>query len=224
MNGVSVAAPPAVAVSVTAIELAHRYAPGRGLDPVDFALASPGVVAITGVNGSGKSTLLRIVAGLLRATRGACHVAVDGRAIEAPLRRTVAGFAAPELAFYDEMTVAENLRFAAAARSRAPAEVAILDALATTGLDARADDRVAALSSGLRQRMRLAFAILHRPALLLLDEPGSHLDASGREVVERIVERHRGSGLVLLATNDEREWRLADRRIELRSRGLGDPA
>src|SRR5688500_15566669 len=83
---------------------------GRGLDPVDFELASPGVAAITGVNGSGKSTLLRIVAGLLRATRGACHVAVDGRAIVGPLRRTVAGFAGPELAFYDELTVAENLR------------------------------------------------------------------------------------------------------------------
>ena len=215
---------PAIGVSVTATALGHRFAPGRGLEPLDFSLPGPGVVAITGINGSGKSTLLRIVAGLLRATRGSCEVMVEGRAIAPPLRRTVAGFAAPELAFYDEMTVEENLRFAAAARGAGPAHAAIAGALATTGLEARAHDRVAALSSGLRQRLRLAFAILHRPALLLLDEPGSHLDLSGREIVERIVEDHRHQGLVLLATNDERELRLADRRIELRSRGLGDPA
>jgi len=216
-------ATPAPAVSVTAAALAHRYAPGRGLEPLDFSIAAPGVVAITGPNGSGKSTLLRIVAGLLHVTRGNCEVTVDGRVIPAPERRTVTGFAAPELAFYDELSVDENLRFAAAARGGGPADSAIADALGATGLDARAHDRVAALSSGLRQRMRLAFAILHRPVLLLLDEPGSHLDAPGREVVERILDRHRSQGLVLLATNDEREWRLADRRIELRSRGLGDP-
>ncbi len=222
----SAAAPPALAVTVTATALAHHYAPGRGLEAVDFALAAPGVTAITGANGSGKSTLLRIVAGLLRANRGMCEVVVDGHPIPPPHRRTVAGFAAPELAFYDELTVEENLNFAAAARGAhaADAAAAIQAALATTGLEARAHDRVAALSSGLRQRLRLGFAILHRPALLLLDEPGSHLDASGREIVERILEHHRHHGLVLLATNDEREWTLADRRIELRCRGLGDPA
>ncbi len=223
----SAAAPLALAVAVTATALAHRYSPGRGLDALDFALAAPGVTAITGANGSGKSTLLRVVAGLLQPNRGTCEVMVDGRPIAPPHRRLVAGFAAPELAFYDELTVEENLSFAVAARGteRADAaDVAIQAALATTGLEARAHDRVAALSSGLRQRLRLAFAILHRPALLLLDEPGSHLDASGREIVERILEHHRHHGLVLLATNDERELRLADRRIELRSSGLGDPA
>ena len=146
-------ATPAPAVSVTAAALAHRYAPGRGLEPLDFSIAAPGVVAITGPNGSGKSTLLRIVAGLLHVTRGNCEVTVDGRVIPAPERRTVTGFAAPELAFYDELSVDENLRFAAAARGGGPADSAIADALGATGLDARAHDRVAALSSGLRQRI-----------------------------------------------------------------------
>ncbi len=220
----SVPAIPAIDVSVTATGLGHRFAPGRGLESLDFALAGPGVVAVTGMNGSGKSTLLRIVAGLLRPTRGSCEVRAEGRAIDPPQRRTIAGFAAPELAFYDEMSVEENLLFAAAARGAGAAQEAIATALAATGLEARAKDRIAALSSGLRQRVRLAFAILHRPALLLLDEPGSHLDGPGREIVERIVDDFRHQGLVLLATNDERELRLADRRIELRSRGLGDPA
>ena len=60
--------------------------------------------------------------------------------------------------------------------------------------------------------------------MLLLDEPGSHLDEAGRELLARIVAEQRGWGLLLLATNDEREWRLAGERIELRGRGLGHPA
>ena len=80
------------------------------------------------------------------------------------------------------------------------------------------------LSSGMKQRLRLAFALLGTPALLLLDEPGSHLDEEGRATVARLVEEEGRTGLVLLATNDEREMRLGAQRIELRRRGLGDPA
>ena len=74
------------------------------------------------------------------------------------------------------------------------------------------------------QRVRLAFALLHRPAVLLLDEPGSHLDEDGRAMLAATIARQRAHGVVVLATNDEREWRLADRRIELRGRAVGDPA
>jgi heme exporter protein A len=88
----------------------------------------------------------------------------------------------------------------------------------------RARDRVTALSSGMKQRLRLAFAVLHRPPLLLLDEPGSHLDDEGRAVVERIVDEQARAGLVVIATNEPREWGLAAERIELRGHGLGHPA
>ncbi|MGH7731063.1 MAG: transcriptional regulator, partial [Candidatus Eiseniibacteriota bacterium] len=71
---------------------------------------------------------------------------------------------------------------------------------------------------------RLAFAVLHRPPVLLLDEPGNHMDDEGRAMLAGLVDRERRAGLVLIATNDEREWRLAEQRIELRGRGLGHPA
>src|SRR5205085_142021 len=116
-----------------------------------------------------------------------------------------------------------NLGFAAEARGvPAPATVAGA-ALARVGLGARAADRVAALSSGMRQRLRLAFALLHDPAVVLLDEPGAHLDDEGRALLQRLIAEARGRALIVIATNDEREWRLADQRIELRGRGLGDP-
>jgi len=211
-------------VAVTAAALRHRYAPGRGLEPVDFSIAAPGAVAITGRNGSGKTTLLRIVAGLLQPTGGRCALQVSGAPVPPAARRRCVGYAAPELSFYDELTVAENLKFATEARGAADPGGATDDALGRVGLGGREHDRYAALSSGMKQRLRLAFAILFRPPLLLLDEPGSHLDDAGREVVARLIEHQRERGLVLVATNDEREWRRADLRIELRGRGLGDPA
>src|SRR5262249_4540122 len=139
-------------------------------------------------------------------------------------RRPWVGYAGPALAFYDELTAAENLSFAAETRGLPDPGAATAAALARVGLDSRAADRVAALSSGMRQRPRLASARRHRPPVLLLDEPGSHLDEEGRALVARLVEEERQRNLVLIATNDEREWRLAEQRIELRGRGLGHPA
>jgi heme exporter protein A len=103
-------------------------------------------------------------------------------------------------------------------------QVSVQDALLKTGLTPRASDRVAAFSSGMKQRLRLAFAVLHHPAILMLDEPGAHLDAEGRAVVERLVLEQSAGGLVVLATNEPQEMLLAQRRIELSGRGLDHPA
>jgi ABC-type multidrug transport system ATPase subunit len=122
------------------------------------------------------------------------------------------------------MSAGENLLFAADARALPGARAAVATALARVGLEARAGDLVPELSSGMQQRLRLAFALLGGPALLLLDEPGSHLDEEGRATVARVVDEQARAGLVLLATNDEREMKLGAQRIELRRRGLGDSA
>jgi heme exporter protein A len=224
VSATAVAAAVSVSVSVEAWELAHVYAGRRGLSALSFALGAPGAVAITGPNGSGKSTLLRLLAGLLPATGGRSLVTVAGRAVPAAQRRAVLGFVSPELAFYEELTCFENLTFAAEARGERDRGARAAVALERVGLAARAHDRVAALSSGMTQRLRLAFALLLRPPLLLLDEPGSHLDEEGRALVERIVDEEARTGLVVIATNESREWGLAAQRIELRGRGLGHSA
>jgi len=126
--------------------------------------------------------------------------------------------------FYDEFTVAENLGFVGEARGMADPAGAALRALEAVGLASRAGDRVTALSSGMKQRLRLAFALMHDPDVLLLDEPGSHMDDAGRAVVAGIVERRRDSGLVIIATNDERERNLAGQQVQLSGRGLGHSA
>jgi heme exporter protein A len=214
----------AVPVSLSARDLEHFFTARRGLQRVSFDCFGPGCVAVTGANGSGKSTLLRIVAGLLRQRSGSIELHVGDRKLPPAERRHAVGFASPELAFYDELTVGENLVFAAEARGLERPATAARAALERVRLDARGDDRVVALSSGMKQRLRIAFALLHRPAVLLLDEPGSHLDEEGRAVNSAIVDEHRESGLVVIATNDEREWRIAQQRIELHGRGLGHTA
>jgi heme exporter protein A len=224
---VSAALEPLAATAAATLEvraLAHRYGARRGLETLSFDAAAPGITVICGANGSGKSTLLRIVAGLLRPSEGEVRLAIAGRVLAAPERRAAVGFASPELHFYDEFTATENLRFAAEARGLAAPAQAARGALARAGLEARADDRVAALSSGLKQRLRLAFAVLAAPQVLLLDEPESHLDDAGRDVLRGVVREHGRTGLVLLATNDEDGKSLGDHRVELRGGGLGRPA
>lgn len=218
------AAPASGTVRIRGDAVSHRYGPRIALRPVTFEAAAPGVVAVTGENGSGKSTLLRILAGLLRPTAGSTTVEVGGTVVPARERRRLVGLATPELAFYDEFTAEENLRFAAEARGLADVQEGIQEALRKAGLTARSGDRVAAYSSGMKQRLRLAFAVLHRPPVLMLDEPGAHLDEDGQAVVERLVLEQAAAGLVVLATNDPREMPLAGNHIALSGSGLDHPA
>jgi ABC-2 type transport system ATP-binding protein len=211
------------AVAIEAAGLAHRYGRNVGLAATDFTLAAPAVVAVTGPNGAGKSTLLRALAGLLAPTGGTLRVTRAGAAWPAAERRLAAGFASPDVLLYEEMSAQENLRFAARGRGLADPERAVDAALERVGLTARAGERIGALSSGWRQRARLAFAVLGDPVLLLLDEPGSHLDEAGRQVVESLTRERRAGRLLLIATNDEREWKLGEQRIDLAG-GLGRPS
>lgn len=204
--------------------VAHRYAPGRGLVPVSFAFTGPGLVAVTGANGSGKSTLFRALAGLLRPTTGTTEIAVAGRTYAMADRRFVSGWSSPDLHPYAELTAGENLRFAAEALGLADPPAVARRAAAEAGLTERLDDRAGALSSGLRQRLRLATAILADPPVLLLDEPGSHLDEAGFATLTAILARRRTTARVMVATNDPREWSLADERVALDPHDRRDPA
>jgi ABC-type multidrug transport system ATPase subunit len=217
------AASPTVATRLECRDLAHRYGRRVGLATLSFTLTSPGLAAVMGPNGSGKSTLLRILAGLLRPSEGQSSLSIEGREITPATRRRFVGFASPTLAFYEELSVHENLGFAAEAMELRERDAAVRDALERVGLDARRDDRVASLSSGLVQRLRLAFALLQRPKVLLLDEPGNHLDEAGQAMLTELLRDESRRALVVLATNDSREWTLAERRIEL-GPGLGHSA
>src|SRR5262245_13320256 len=154
-------------------------------------------VLLSGPNGAGKTTLLRLCAGLLPLRAGTaevlgCDLARDRRSV----RREIA-LVGHETFCYDDLTVAENLRFAARAAGRASADADA--ALERVGLRRVADVTHARLSQGQRRRLSLANALARRPRLLLLDEPHAGLDERGREILGDVV---RAAPTVLLASHE----------------------
>jgi len=159
--------------------------------------AEPGeILLVRGSNGSGKSTLLRCLAGLLAPEAGQIDYSENGSVLDTAERRRRIGYVAPDLAFYEELSTLENLIFFARLK-RVPAERGA-ELLDRVGLP---HDRAAgALSSGMRQRLRWAFALLGRPRLLLLDEPFQNLDAPGEELGRELLVEHLEQGLAVVAS------------------------
>jgi heme exporter protein A len=180
-----------------------------------FDWEGPGVIAVTGANGSGKTTLLKVVAGLLAPGRGSVAWIDGGRALKAHEARARLGLVSPEIALYEDLTARENLAFFAAARGQVLARADGDRWFTRLGLDGRGDDRLASYSSGMKQRMKLAFAMMAHPPLLLLDEPGSNLDDAGRALLAGLVEEAARTALVVVATNDPAEAAWAGLRVEL---------
>ena len=173
-------------------------------------------VAVTGANGSGKSTLLRILLGLLTPTVGEVTLRLEDRPVERADRARQMGLVAPYLGVYDALTARENLAFLAQARRVSDPDQRIAAVLDRVGLVARADDLVDTYSSGMRQRVKVAAALLHRPPVLLLDEPSTNLDAPGREMVQAVQDEHlRRGGLLIVATNRASETEQRDRVIDI---------
>jgi heme exporter protein A len=159
------------------------------------------LMLITGTNGSGKSTLLRCLAGLLAPQKGSIECCLEGRTLDSAQRRLAVGYLAPDLEFYPQLSALENLSFFCRLRGVDPAVGK--DLLQRLGLP---PGRVAgALSSGMKQRLRWAWALLHRPALLLLDEPLCNLDEAGRKDVLRLLTEHLDHGLAIVASPDPLE-------------------
>lgn len=197
-------------VRLSATDLAASYGARTVFAGVDFTLGAGEVLVVSGANGSGKSTLLRLLAGLQPPTAGHIAYSYGGQQYDPRDALHLIGWVAPDLFLYRELSARENLRFFAAVRRIAPDDSAIDALLAEVGLAGRGDDRLAAYSSGMAQRLRYAYALLHRPPVLLLDEPTVTLDERGAEVVDRVIARQRRHGIVVIATNDPRELRYGD--------------
>lgn len=180
----------------------------------DIALAARATdaISITGRNGSGKSTLMKIIAGVLAPTSGTLSLRIGEEEIAAAERHRYIGFVSPYLQLYDEFSGVENLELFCQVRG---IEADIHALLADVNLAARKNDFVRTYSSGMRQRLKYAFALIHRPPVLLLDEPTSNLDAEGKETVRRIIQEQRRSGIVVIATNDEEDRALCNQEVHL---------
>ncbi len=170
----------------------------RVLRGVEARIESGQLLLVSGPNGCGKSTLLKCLAGLMAPSAGEIECRIDGRSLAVEDRRRAIGFVSPDLAFYPELTTRENLDFFSRLRGIGPRRGA--DLLDRVGLP---HDRLAgALSSGMNQRLRWIWALLHKPRILLLDEPLQNLDEPGRADVLSLLREHLETGLAVVANPD----------------------
>src|SRR4051794_36445884 len=204
---------PAVEVDGLRRDFGDRVA----LPGVDFRVAPGESLAVLGPNGSGKSTLLRILAGLLRPSSGQVSVLGCTLPRETHLLRGRIGYLGHQPLLYRDLTPRENLALGASLHGIGETEAAqridrLLDAV---GMSQRADDRVAELSAGMRQRIDICRAILHEPELLLLDEPDAHLDPEARELVAPLIAAGGNRSRVLVSHDREAAAASADSVLEL---------
>ncbi|WSQ09244.1 ABC transporter ATP-binding protein [Streptomyces sp. NBC_01231] len=183
---------------------------------IDLALRSGELLGLLGPSGCGKSTTLRMIAGLETVTGG--DILVDGASLVGrPAGRRNVGVAFENYALYPPLTVAENLGFGLRARGRASrgdVDRRVRDIAERVGLTGILDARPAGLSSGQKQRVSLARALIREPDVLLLDEPLSHLDAAQRDTTRRElkrIQRDLGHTTILVTHDQEEALSLADR-------------
>jgi heme ABC exporter ATP-binding subunit CcmA len=168
---------------------------------VHLDVPSGETMLVRGPNGAGKSTLLRLIATVLRPTFGNGSVLGHDLWTDASSIRSRTEWLGHRTRFYDDLTGAENLRFACELHGADPARLG--PALARVGLTRAADSAVRAYSHGMRQRLALGRLLLRDPELLLLDEPYAGLDEDGKDLVDDIVrDAHRRGRTVVVATHE----------------------
>ena len=207
-----------VATLRSAVCLLGRF---PALAGVDLDVAAGDVVLVSGANGAGKTTLLRLIAGLLPLRAGTATVLGHDLTVDRTSLRRDLALVGHGTFCYDDLTVSENLTFAAKASGRPPAPADLLEQLDLARL---APVTHRHLSAGQQRRVSLAVALAREPKLLLLDEPHAGLDVVGREVLDAVLSRAPTEGrTVLLASHElDRARALATREVELVSgRAIG---
>lgn len=197
--------------------LSHHYGSQAVFTGLTVDSSTP-LFGVSGSNGSGKSTLLRCLAGLLKPKEGTILWSIDGENLLPTENGGRIGFAAPYVELYEPMSVRENLHFLQRLRrseqTEAPAPLGGL--LERFQAETLADKPYGELSTGQRQRVKLAAAFLHDPPVICLDEPGSNLDGAGRELVRKILQQNSGNGrMIVIASNRADELELCGRTLNL---------
>jgi ABC-2 type transport system ATP-binding protein len=180
--------------------LTKRFGAKTVVDDVSLSVEKGEIAGFLGPNGSGKTTTIRLMCGLLTPDAGEGHVLgfdilTQGRAI----KREV-GYMTQRFSFYEDLTIAENLNFVAGLYGLTQRRQAVADTLADLGLTSRRNQLAGALSGGWKQRLALAACIMHRPRLLMLDEPTAGVDPKARREFWDEIHRLAADGLTVLVS------------------------
>jgi ABC-2 type transport system ATP-binding protein len=182
--------------------LSKRYGACEAVAGVSFDVHHGEVFGLLGLNGAGKTTLISMLATQRRPSAGDALLLGHSIRDERRIVRRLIGVATQEIALYPQLTGAENLRFFGRIYNAGGAELAdrIDQLLDFVGLQERRNDRIATYSGGMKRRLNLAVALVHRPQLILLDEPTAGVDPQSREEILKIVRRLKDEGNAVLYT------------------------
>jgi heme exporter protein A len=172
---------------------------------ITLNLDKAGVFGISGPNGSGKSTLIKILAGINSPSKGQVIHKCDGKQIISEKLHNYIGFVSPYLVLYDEFTAWENLNYFSAIRKVPFNKEKVERLLEQFLLLNRKDDLVKAYSSGMKQRMKFIFALMHSPLFIFLDEPTSNLDDEGKQTVYNLMKSESEKAIVVVASNEKND-------------------
>ena len=188
--------------AVRVVGAVKRFGSSMALAGLDLQLRPGEWLGLLGANGAGKTTAMHSIAGLINLDDGI--IEVFGQRVSGPQPQLI-GWVPQEIALYPHLTARENLgAFGRLNGLRGPQlGEAMSWALSWTGLESRADERVTAYSGGMKRRLNIACGVLHRPRVLLLDEPTVGVDPQGRERILGMLEEVRQDGTALLQSTHE---------------------
>lgn len=182
---------------------------------LNFRFVDNGIYGISGPNGSGKSTLVKILAGIIGANKGKVKHSINGKEIIEENIHNHIGFVSPYLVLYEEFSAEENLLMFAKIRGVEYNKKRVDYLFEKFLLLQRKDDFVKTYSSGMKQRLKFIFALMHSPKLIILDEPTSNLDDEGKNSVYEIIREEGKKNIVLIASNEKSDLELCSETIFL---------
>jgi linearmycin/streptolysin S transport system ATP-binding protein len=195
--------------------LRRRFGDVEAVRGVSFRIAEGETYGLLGPNGAGKTTTISMVCGLLEPDAGEVLVAGRPLTTRSVAAKAAIGYVPQELAIYPDLNARENLRFFARLYGLSPGEATdrVEDVLRVIGLEDRAAEQTKDFSGGMQRRLNIGIGLLHRPRLLILDEPTVGVDPQSRNAILESVERLSGEGMAVLYTTHymEEAERLCDR-------------
>ncbi|HET9480377.1 MAG TPA: ABC transporter ATP-binding protein [Candidatus Polarisedimenticolia bacterium] len=216
--------------TIVAERLTRRFGPITAVDSLDLTVRAGEIFGFLGPNGAGKTTLVRLLCGLLAPTSGRATVAGHDVVRDTRLLKQSIGYMSQKFGLYADLTVRENVEFFGGVyvRDRREARERCERVLEEMGLESRAGQLAGTLSGGWKQRLAMATAIVHEPAILFLDEPTAGVDPVSRREIWDLIYALQGRGITLFVTTHYMEEAERCNRIGFINTGrlvaLGTPA